>query len=53
MTATPQGNWALTTNCTDWAVGAAAAGGIHIPRSSYSNFGFADPATLRNYYREN
>jgi hypothetical protein len=50
MTATPKGNWALTTNCTDWAVGAAASGGIYIPKNSYSSFGFADPSALRNTY---
>lgn len=48
----PAGAFALTTNCTDWAVGAALAAGIYIPKSSYSNFGFADPSVLRKNFRE-
>lgn len=53
MSATPQHNWALTANCTDWAVGAAKSGGIYISRSSYTTFGYADPAKLERYMNAN
>ena len=46
----PVGAFALTANCTDWALGAVRAAGYHIPRNQYSNFGFTDPARLREHF---
>lgn len=40
------GAFALTANCTDWAVGGLRSAGIYIPKDEYTTMGFADPDKL-------
>jgi hypothetical protein len=42
------GTFALSTNCADWALGAARHAGIFVP-NNLTSYGFTDPAKIRTW----